>query len=111
MNNQTDSSPDKKNETTIIIYCKEWCDYLRKLVNLLREEKWSFTFFDLRFDSKKEKELVAGLGNPLILPILDINGTYYEKPSLSKVDETLDLIRWRQQVDQIYYGTKSPGDH
>jgi arsenate reductase-like glutaredoxin family protein len=111
MNDQTDSNPGGKKEPTIIIYCKEWCTYLRQLTHLLQEKQWSFTFFDLRFDSKKAKDLISKLGNPLILPILDINGTYFEKPSLSKVGETLDLIRWRQQVDRTYYGTKSPGVH
>jgi len=109
MKNQTENPSLEK--PTIIIYCKEWCDYLRELVNLLREKEWPFTFFDLRFDTQKANELVAEHGNPLILPILDINGAYYEKPSLSKVGETLDLIRWRQQVDRTYYGAKSPGVH
>jgi arsenate reductase-like glutaredoxin family protein len=107
MKNQTENPYIEK--PIIIIYCKEWCDYLSELVNLLREKEWPFTFFDLRFDTPKANELVSELGNPLILPILDINGTYYEKPSLSKVAESLDLIRWRQRVDRTYYGKKPSG--
>jgi hypothetical protein len=63
----------------------------------------------LRFDTDKAKELVSELGNPLILPILYINDNYYEKPSFSEVSETLDLIRWRQNLDRTYYN-KKPAD-
>ena len=111
MNRQTDIKHDKTKEPTIIVYCKEWCNYLRELVKMLREKQWSFTFFDLRFDTEKAKELVSKLGNPLIMPILDINGKYYEKPPFSEINEILDLIRWRQQVDRTYYGTNSPEVH
>jgi len=98
-------------DPTMIIYCNGWCDYLRELVNLLQEKQWSFTFIDLRFDTKKAKELVSKLGNPLILPILDIKGSYYEKPPFSEVSEMLDLIRWRQHVDQTYYNKKPSGTY
>ena len=111
MKRQIDNTPDEKEEPTIIIYCKEWCDYLRELVNLLREKQVSFTFFDLRFDEEKAEELVTELGNPLILPILDIKGKIYEKPPFSEVSKALDLIRWRQRIDRAYYGKKTSEAH
>jgi hypothetical protein len=107
MKNQTENPSIEK--PTIIIYCKEWCNYLSELVNLLREKEWPFTFFDLRFDTPKAKELVSELGNPLILPILDIKGGYFEKPPISEVRKILDQIHWRQQVDRAYYGKKPSG--
>jgi glutaredoxin len=78
-------------EPTVIIYCKEWCDYLRELVNLLQEKDYAFTFIDLRFDTKKAKKLVSRLGNPLNLPVIYINNKYYERPALSEVNEAFDL--------------------
>jgi arsenate reductase-like glutaredoxin family protein len=95
----------------INIYCKGWCDYLRRLVELLQEKDYALTFIDLRFDKPTAKTLISSLGNPLILPILEINGTYYEKPPFSKVREVLDLSRWRQHVDRAYYGKKASGTH
>lgn len=73
-------------DSQVIFYCKEWCDYLQKIINLSRETHQSFTFINLRFDIPKAKELVTELGNPLILPILSFNGIYYEKPPFSKVE-------------------------
>lgn len=93
----------------IIIYCKGWCDYLRRLVERLQEKDYTLTFIDLRFDKPKATTLISELGNPLILPILEINGTYYEKPPFSKVREVLDSFRWRQRVDRANYGKKAPG--
>jgi glutaredoxin len=91
MSNQTDSSPDEKNEPAIIIYCKEWCDYLRKLVHLLQEKDYAFTLIDLRFDTRKAKGLVSKLGNPLILPVIYINDQYYERPVFSKINKAFNL--------------------
>jgi glutaredoxin len=96
--------------TTIIIYCKEWCDYLKNVVNLLREKQQNFTFIDLRFDTSKANELILKLGNPLILPILEINGDYYEIPSFSEDTNQLELTHWRQKVDQTYYDKEPSGD-
>ncbi|MCH2449592.1 MAG: hypothetical protein MK198_05540 [Gracilimonas sp.] len=105
---QTMETDNRNGENpSIIIYCKGWCDYLRDIVSLFHKKQWSFTFIDLRFDSKKAKDLVSELGNPLILPVLAINGTYYEKPSFSKVTGTLDLVRWRKRIDQTYYNKKT----
>ncbi|MFH5885987.1 glutaredoxin family protein [Halalkalibaculum sp. DA3122] len=98
-------------EPTLIIYCKEWCEYLQKLVNLLRAKQQAFTFIDLRFDTKQAKALISELGNPLILPVLFLNGIYHEKPPISKVKSILDQYQWRQQVDQKYYGTLPAQDH
>lgn len=95
----------------LIIYCKEWCEYIQKLVNLLREKQQSFSFIDLRFDRQRAKELISELGNPLTLPVLFLNGTYHEKPPISKVKSILDRYQWRQQVDQKYYGTQPAQDH
>lgn len=94
-------------DPTLIIYCKEWCEYLQKLVNLLRAKQQAFTFIDLCFDTKQAKALISELGNPLILPVLFLNGTYHEKPPISKVKSILDRYQWRKQVDQKYYGTIS----
>lgn len=98
-------------DPTLIIYCKEWCEYLQKLVNLLRAKQQAFTFIDLRFDTKQAKALISELGNPLILPVLFLNGTYHEKPPISKVKSILDRYQWRKQVDQKYYGTLPAQDH
>jgi len=51
MNNSNNKHIEKS--TTIIIYCKEWCEYLKKVVNLLREKQQNFTFIDLRYDTSK----------------------------------------------------------
>lgn len=104
-------SKEPEENSTIIIYCKEWCDYLRELVHLLREKQRSFTFIDLRFDTQKAKQLVSELGNPLILPVLFLNVTYHEKPTISNVKSILDRYQWRKQVDQKYYGTLPAQDH
>ncbi|SHF38271.1 Glutaredoxin [Fodinibius roseus] len=98
-------SKEPEENSTIIIYCKEWCDYLRELVHLLREKQRSFTFIDLRFDTEKAKQLVSVLGNPLILPVLAIDDTYYEKPPISTVADILDLNGWKQQFDKKFCGT------
>ncbi|WP_441000476.1 glutaredoxin family protein [Fodinibius sp. SL11] len=98
-------------DPTLIIYCKEWCEYLQKLVNLLREKQQSFSFIDLRFDTQQAKELISELGNPLILPVLSLNETYHEKPAISKVKSILDRYQWRQQVDKKYYRTLPVQDH
>ncbi|MGK7371270.1 MAG: glutaredoxin family protein [Candidatus Halalkalibacterium sp. M3_1C_030] len=95
----------------LIIYCKEWCEYIQKLVNLLREKQQSFSFIDLRFDRQRAKELISELGNPLILPVLFLNGTYHEKPPLPKVKSILDQYHWRKQVEQKYSGTLPAKDH
>lgn len=95
----------------LIIYCKEWCEYLQQLVTVLREKQQSFSFIDLRFDTPQAKVLIAELGNPLILPILSFNGSYHEKPPISKVKSMLDRDHWRKQVDQKYYGTLPDQDH
>jgi glutaredoxin len=108
--NNSNNNHIEKNET-IIIYCKEWCEYLKNLVNLLGERQQDFSFIDLRFDSSKAKELISKLGNPLILPILEINGVYYEKPSFVEVTNQLELTHWRQKVDQTYYGKEASGNN
>ena len=97
--------------STLIIYCKEWCEYLQKLVNLLRAKQQAFTFIDLRFDTKQAKALISELGNPLILPVLFLNGSYHEKPPISEVKSILDRYQWRKQVDHKYYGTLPAQDH
>jgi glutaredoxin len=79
-------------DPTLIIYCKEWCEYLQKLVNLLRAKQQAFTFIDLRFDTKQAKALISELGNPLILPVLSFDGIYHEKPPISKVANILNRI-------------------
>ncbi|HBQ61373.1 MAG: glutaredoxin [Gracilimonas sp.] len=108
MNNSNNKHIEKS--TTIIIYCKEWCEYLKKVVNLLREKQQNFTFIDLRYDTSKANELISKLGNPLILPILEINGVYYEKPSFAEATNQLELTYWRQKVDQAYYDKEPSGD-
>lgn len=107
MNSQTDDNPVEDRDSAIIIYCKEWCEYLRNLVNLLRQMQQSYTFFDLRFNTHKADELVSKLGNPLMLPILEINGALYERPSFSEVEKALDWTDWRQRIDRTYFGMKS----
>ncbi|WP_234573508.1 glutaredoxin family protein [Rhodohalobacter sp. 614A] len=109
MNDSNNNHIEKS--TTIIIYCKEWCEYLKNVVNLLWEQQQNFTFIDLRFDTLKANELISKLGNPLILPILEINGVYYEKPSFAEVTNQLELTHWRQKVDQTYYGKEPSGDN
>lgn len=73
----------------IIIYCKEWCTYLQNMVNFLRERQWSFTFVNLEFDSKKAQTLISSLGNPLILPVLEVEGFLYEKPNYKELKRIL----------------------
>lgn len=87
MNDSNNNHTEKS--TTINIYCKEWCEYLSNVVTLLREKQQNFTFIDLRFDISKANELISKLGNPVILPILEINGVYYEKPSFTEVTNQL----------------------
>ena len=65
MNSQTDNISRDGKELTVIIYCKEWCDYLRRLVSLLQKQDYAFTFIDLRFDIPKAKKLVSRLGKSL----------------------------------------------
>lgn len=74
---------------TIIIYCKEWCDYLQNMVNFLRKRQGPFTFVNLEFDSKKAQTLISSLGNPLILPVLEIDGLHYEKPNYKELKRIL----------------------
>lgn len=80
-----------KQEPTAIIYCNGWCDYLRKLVDLLQKKDYAFTFVDLRFDTHKAKELVTKLGNPLLLPVIYISNQYYERPAFSKINKAFSL--------------------
>jgi glutaredoxin len=91
MNSHTDNTPLEEKKPLVVIYCKGWCDYLRELVQLLHEKNYTFTFTDLRFDTQKAKNLVARLGNPLILPVIYINDQYYERPPLLEVNEAFDL--------------------
>lgn len=97
-----------KRNPALIIYCKEWCEYLQKLVNLLRAKQQAFTFIDLRFNTKQARELVSKLGNPLILPILCFDGKYYESSPFSKVENMLNQYRWRKQVDQKFMVKNQP---
>lgn len=105
MNSQAENTLIKNKNSTIIIYCKEWCDYLHELANLLQEKHKSFTFIDLRFDTQQAKKLISELGNPLILPVLSFDGMYHEKPSLSKVVNILDQYQLEEKIDQKNYGT------
>ena len=84
------------------ITCEIWCICSGKISSRLPL---------LIFGSIPEKanKLVTELGNPLILPILEINGIYYEKPPFSEVREVLDQSRLRQRVDQTYNGKKRCG--
>lgn len=91
MVNQTDNSATNDRQASITIFCKDWCDYLQRLVTLLQKHDYAFTYIDLQFSAEETKELVAELGNPLILPVIDINGQYYERPSLLKVKEVFSL--------------------
>lgn len=104
----SDNKPKNKHverDPTLIIYCDEWCEYLQELVNLLHKKQQSFSFFDLRFDSLKEKELISDLGNPLFLPVLSFDGIYHERPPISKVEDILTLYHWRKEVDKRYFDT------
>ena len=98
-------------DPTMIIYCKGWCGYLQKLVELLQKKDYAFTFIDLRFNTPKAKMLISELGNPLILPILEINGIFYEKPAPSEVTQVIDLKKWRQRIDRTYYNEKPSGTY
>lgn len=89
---------------TITIYCKEWCHYLRKVVNLLQEHQMSFNYIDLNYDPEAAQKLLSELGNPLILPIVVINGTCYEKPPFSKLIEVLVKNQRREILDRNQYG-------
>ena len=72
---------------TIIIYCKVWCNYLKKLTAFLEEKHYSFMFIDIRFDPEKSKRLVLELGNFFLLPVIEINGDLYEKPLISELED------------------------
>ncbi len=111
MNNQTENNPLEEKKSTVIIYCKEWCDYLQKLVQLLQKKDYAFTFIDLRFDTQKAKELVSKLGNPLILPVIYFNNKHYERPALLEVTQVIDLKQWRQRIDRTNYGKKPSRAH
>jgi len=89
MNNQSDNNFEEDARPVITIYCKKWCNYQRELVNLLQKEGWPFTFIDLNFDDEKAQELVPELGKFFLLPVLKINGHYFEKPPLSEISEIL----------------------
>lgn len=85
MKKQSDKNLLENTSPVVTIFCKNWCNYQRELVNLLRVEGWPFTFINLNFDAEKAQELVPVLGKFFLLPVLKINGRYYEKPPLSEV--------------------------
>jgi len=89
-----------KQEPTIIIYCKAWCNYLKKLTAFLEEKHYSFMFIDIRFDAKKGKCLVLELGNFFLLPVIEINGAFYEKPPISEFEEIFSDI---ERTELILY--------
>lgn len=85
---------------TIIIYCKMWCNYLKKLTAFLEEKHYSFMFIDIRFDPEKGKCLVVELGNFFLLPVIEINGALYEKPPISEIEEIFSDI---EKIQPIMY--------
>lgn len=76
---------DDSGKPLIIIYCREWCNYLQKTANLFHNRDWAFTFVNLQFDPQKAQDLLSALGNPLILPVLEIDGVLYEKPNYKEL--------------------------
>ena len=78
-----------KQEPPLIIYCKAWYNYLKRVVAFLEEKHYSFMFIDIRFDAKKGKRLALELGNFFLLPVIKINDILYEKPSISKLEKIL----------------------
>ena len=92
--------------STLVIYCQGWCNYLQKLVNILQKKHQSYIFFDLRFNTQKADWLLSKLGNPLMLPILEFNGILYERPALSEVERAHAWTDLRKQHDRTYYEVK-----
>ncbi len=82
-----------KQEPMLIIYCKVWCNYLKKLTAFLEEKHYSFMFIDIRFDTEKGKRLALELSNFFLLPVIEINDMLYEKPSISKIEKILSDIK------------------
>ncbi|MAO64291.1 MAG: hypothetical protein CL666_04770 [Balneola sp.] len=96
----------EEQNSIIVIYCKGWCKYLQKLVNILQQKQQSYTFFDLRFNTQKADGLLSKLGNPLILPILEFNGTLHERPSLSEVERVHAWADLNKLNDRTNYRIK-----
>tara|TARA_R110002124_G_scaffold126919_3_gene286769 strand:- start:1225 stop:1548 length:324 start_codon:yes stop_codon:yes gene_type:complete len=81
-----------KQEPMLIIYCKAWCNYLKKLIAFLEEKHYSFMFIDISFDAEKGKQLVSELGDFFLLPVIEIDGALYGKPPISELEKILSDI-------------------
>lgn len=94
------SNSNPTDSTTIIIYCKMWCNYLKKLTAFLEEKHYPFMFIDIRFDLEKGKGLGLELGNFFLLPVIEINEALYEKPPISELEEIFSDI---EKTEHIMY--------
>jgi len=100
MKPNSNSESEPTNSPTIIIYCKMWCNYLKKLAAFLEEKHYSFMFIDIRFDPEKGKRLGLELGSFFLLPVIEINKALYEKPPFSELEEIFSDI---EKTEHIMY--------
>jgi hypothetical protein len=57
-------------------------------------------FIDIRFDTKKGNRLVLELGKFFLLPVIEINGAFYEKPPIS---ELVGIFSDIERTEHILY--------
>jgi arsenate reductase-like glutaredoxin family protein len=91
----------QKDSLILTIYCDGWCDDLRKLTNILSENKLPYNFEDLRFNKNKFQKLSSLFGSQLSLPVLEIKTSPHEKAAYIKISELLNQFSIGKSFETI----------